>query len=200
MPAVQERAEIFLVLGALLATALFLYLIHAEVHESSFNQLKGLLNIALPRQVAQHFLHHPEAYHDRHRAPATALFIDFVGFSTTAEKLRNDVQALAHHLQRVMDVVVERLAAHDLIIDKFIGDAVMAFRGGPLVSGNETEHAQGVVRASLEAAAALRTLDDPYFSRVKMEELPIECLIGAFGTSGRLSSTADPWARCTSPP
>ena len=113
-PAVQGRAEFFLVIGALLATALFLYLIHAEVHETSWNQLKNLLNIALPRQVAEHFLQHPQAYHERHRAPATALFIDCVGFSSTAEKLRADVQALAQHLERVMDVVVERLVAHQI--------------------------------------------------------------------------------------
>jgi adenylate cyclase len=190
VPIFQERAEFFLVLGALLATALFLFLIHAEVHEASFSQLKSLLNIALPRQVAEYFLHHPDAYHERHRARATALFIDFVGFSATAEKLRSDVQALAQHLERVMDVVVERLAAHDLIIDKFIGDAVMAFRGGPLVQGDESAHARAVVRAALEAADALKILNDPYFSHVKIGGASDECLIGAFGTSGRLSYTA----------
>ncbi|MGA2479646.1 MAG: adenylate/guanylate cyclase domain-containing protein [Spirochaetia bacterium] len=185
-----ERAEFFLVVGALLSTALFLFLIHAEVHETSLNQLKSLLNIALPKQVAEHFLHNPEAYHERHRASATTLFIDFVGFSSTAEKLRSDVQALAYHLERVMDVVVERLIAHDLIIDKFIGDAVMAFRGGPLVSGNESDHARAVVRAALEAAAALTEMNDMYFSRVKIGGASDECLIGAFGTSRRLSYTA----------
>jgi adenylate cyclase len=188
-PAMQERAEFFLVLGALLATALFLYLIRAEVHEVSWNQLKSLLNIALPRQVAEHFLQHPQAYHERHRAPATALFIDFVGFSSTAEKLRADVQALAQHLEHVMDVVVERLVAHDLIIDKFIGDSVMAFRGGPLVGGNESDHARAVVRGAIEAAAALKELNDPYFSRAKIGGASDECFIGAFGTSGRLSYT-----------
>ncbi len=190
VPVLQERAEFFLVLGALLATALFLFLIHTEVHETSFNQLKSLLNIALPLQVADHFLHHPDAYHDRNRAPATTLFIDFVGFSSTAEKLRADVHELAHHLERVMDVVVDRLVAHDLIIDKFIGDAVMAFRGGPLVKGDENQHARAVVRGALEAAAALKELNDPYFSRVKIGGASDECLIGAFGTSKRLSYTA----------
>ena len=190
IPVLQEKAEFFLVLGALLATALFLFLIHAEVHETSWNQLKGLLNIALPMQVADHFLHHPGAYHERHRAPATAVFIDFVGFSSTAEKLKSDVHELAHHLERVMDIVVDRLVAHDLIIDKFIGDAVMAFRGGPLVTGDERRHAQAVVRGAIEAAAAIVELDDPYFSRVKIGGASDECLIGAFGTSKRLSYTA----------
>jgi len=189
-PLLSGSAEFFLVLGALLATVLFIFLVHNQVRETSWNQLRTLLNIALPRQVAEHFLHHPEAYDQRHRAPATALFMDFVGFSATAEKLRSDVQLLAQHLQQVMNVVVERLVAHDLIIDKFIGDAVMAFRGGPLVSGSATDHAQRVVRAALEAASALYDLNDPYFSRIKIGGASDECLIGAFGTSDRLSYTA----------
>jgi class 3 adenylate cyclase len=188
-PKSLNGAEFFLVIGALLATALFLYLIHGQLRETSWNQLRTLLNIALPRQVAEHFLHHPEAYKERHRAPATVLFIDFVGFSSTAEKLRDSVRTLAEHLERVMDSVVERLVAHDLIIDKFIGDAVMAFRGGPLVSGDAADHARRVVRAALEAAGVLGDLNDPYFSRVKIGGASDECLIGAFGTSRRLSYT-----------
>jgi class 3 adenylate cyclase len=189
-PAELGDAEFFLVLGALLATALFLFLIHSEVRESSWKQLRSLLNIALPRQVAEHFLHHPGAFHERSRAPATTIFIDFVGFSSTAEKLRSDVQALAHHLEMAMDVVVERLLAHDLIIDKFIGDAVMAFRGGPLVAGDSSDHARAVVSGALEAARALVEMDDPYFAKVKIGAASDECLIGVFGTSKRLTYTA----------
>jgi class 3 adenylate cyclase len=186
---VLDDAEFFLVLGALMATVLFLYLIHSQLRETSWNQLRTLLNIALPSQVAEHFLNHPEAYKERHRAAATILYIDFVGFSATAEKLRDDVSALAEHLESVMDAVVERLVAHDLIIDKFIGDAVMSFRGGPLVVGDAVDHAQRVVRAAMEAAGVLSDLNDPYFSRVKIGGASAECLIGAFGTSNRLSYT-----------
>jgi adenylate cyclase len=185
-----DDAEFFLVVGALMATVLFLYLIHSQLRETSWNQLRTLLNIALPRQVAEHFLHHPEAYKERHRAPATVLFIDFVGFSATSERLRNEVQTLAEHLELVMDAVVERLVAHDLIIDKFIGDAVMAFRGGPLVEGDPADHARRVVRAAIEAAGVLAEINDPYFARVKIGcASDGECMIGAFGTSRRLSYT-----------
>jgi adenylate cyclase len=88
-----------------------------------------------------------------------------------------------------MDAVVERLVAHDLIIDKFIGDAVMSFRGGPLVVGDAVDHARRVVHAAIEAAGVLSDLNDPYFSRVKIGGASDECLIGAFGTSKRLSYT-----------
>ena len=89
-----------------------------------------------------------------------------------------------------MDVVVECLLAHDLIIDKFIGDAVMAFRGGPLVSGDASDHARAVVRGALEAAKALVEMADPYFAKVKIGAASDECLIGVFGTSKRLTYTA----------
>jgi class 3 adenylate cyclase len=189
-PRFLDNAEFFLVIGALLATALFLYLIHSQLRETSWNQLRTLLNIALPYQVAEHFLSHPEAYKERYRAPATVVFIDFVGFSATSEKLRDEVKTLAEHLELVMDAVVERLVEHDLIIDKFIGDAVMAFRGGPLVKGDASDHAQRVVRAALEAAGVLADINDPYFAHVKIGcASDDECMIGAFGTSRRLSYT-----------
>jgi adenylate cyclase len=89
-----------------------------------------------------------------------------------------------------MDRLVGELVKHDLIIDKFIGDAVMSFRGGPLVSGGPCDHAYRTVRAALDSIKALRALCDPYFHRVKIGGASSDdCLIGAFGTSARLSYT-----------
>jgi len=132
---------------------------------------------------------YPQSYQERNKAEATIVFIDIVAFSATSEKLRDSVQELSSHLERTMDTIVEKLVAHDLIIDKFIGDAVMAFRGGPLVDGDAGDHARRVVAGALEAAEALKKIDDPYFSRVKVGGASGECLIGAFGTSKRLSYT-----------
>ena len=89
-----------------------------------------------------------------------------------------------------MDRLVGELVEHDLIIDKFIGDAVMSFRGGPLVAGDPAEHAYRAVRAALDSIKALAALNDPYFHRVKIGGASADdCLIGAFGTSARLSYT-----------
>jgi adenylate cyclase len=115
--------------------------------------------------------------------------MDFVGFTRTTEKLGADVQTLSHHLERAMDCVVAELLAHDLIIDKFIGDAIMAFRGGPLVKGDPAEHARRVVKGALDGRRALLALGDPYFSNMKIGGASAECMIGAFGTSRRLSYT-----------
>jgi class 3 adenylate cyclase len=182
--------EFFLVLGAMVAIFMFVVIMHFQLEDVSAGQLRALLNIALPRQVAEHFFHHPHSYGEKHRMPATILFMDFVGFTRVSEELASDVPKLSQHLERAMDCVVAELATHDLIIDKFIGDSIMSFRGGPLVVGTAEEHAARVVRGALAGDRALRALKDPHFGQLKIGGASTtECLIGAFGTSSRLSYT-----------
>jgi adenylate cyclase len=89
-----------------------------------------------------------------------------------------------------MDRLVMELTRYDMIIDKFIGDAVMSFRGGPLVAGDAAEHAYRAVMAALDSARALEELNDTYFRTVKIGGASCDdCLIGAFGTSARLTYT-----------
>ena len=106
---------------------------------SSTRRLAGpvarLLNLALPRQVAERFISDPTAYGQKCRTPAAVLFMDFVGFTQTCERLAHDPDTISAHLEAAMDRLVSELVKHDLIIDKFIGDAIMSFRGGPLVTG-----------------------------------------------------------------
>src|SRR5262249_59632744 len=89
-------------------------------------QVRAILNVALPTQVTEWLMEHPEAWNRTVRAPATIVFCDIKGFTTTVEKLAiDDVRV---RLERALDAIVDAHLAHDLIIDKFIGDAVMSFR------------------------------------------------------------------------
>jgi len=59
-----------------------------------------------------------------------------------------------------------------------------------LVSGTPADHAARAVRAALDSVKALAELNDPYFHKVKIGGASDDdCLIGAFGTSARLSYT-----------
>jgi adenylate cyclase len=168
----------------------FLYIMAYHQLDVSQSQLRALLNLALPKQVAETFIHDPTAYEQKSRTPAAVLFMDFVGFTRTCERLARDPDTISAHLERAMDRLVGELVEHDLIIDKFIGDAIMSFRGGPLVTGDLPEHAYRAVRAALDSIEALKTLDDTYFKHVKIGGAAADdCLIGAFGTSARLSYT-----------
>ncbi|MDR3639444.1 MAG: adenylate/guanylate cyclase domain-containing protein [Isosphaeraceae bacterium] len=190
---VEARAdefEFFLVLGMMITMLYFMYIMTYHQHDVSQAQLRGLLNLALPKQVAERFMLDPHCYDRKLRRPATIVFMDFVGFSQTCEELAHDPDRLSSHLEAAMDRMVGELIRNDMIIDKFIGDAVMSFRGGPLVEGTPADHAYRAVRAGLESIRALSELQDPYFRRVKIGGASSDdCLIGAFGTSARLSYT-----------
>jgi class 3 adenylate cyclase len=182
--------EFFLMLGMIFSMVLFIYLLTFYNLEITRTQLRGLLNLALPRQVADQFVEDPSAYTRKSRMPATVLFMDFVGFTSICESFADDPDTLSMHLEAAMDRLVSELVKHDMIIDKFIGDAVMSFRGGPLVEGSAADHAYRAVWAALDSIRALAELDDPYFKQVKIGGASADdCLIGAFGTSARLSYT-----------
>lgn len=186
----SNEVEFFLILGMMFAMLFFLYIMAYHQLDVTQAQLRALLNLALPRQVADRFVHEPTTYTQKSRMPASILFMDFAGFTRTCEQLSRDPDTLSAHLEAAMDRLVGELVEHDMIIDKFIGDAVMSFRGGPLVAGDPEEHARRTVRAALDSIKALEALDDPYFHRVKIGGASAEdCLIGAFGTSARLSYT-----------
>ncbi len=186
----SNEYESFLILGMMLMMLFFLYIMAYHQLDVSQAQLRALLNLALPRQVAERFMNEPTAYGQKCRTPAAVLFMDFVGFTQTCERLARDPDTISAHLEAAMDRLVGELVKHDLIIDKFIGDAIMSFRGGPLVTGDLPEHAYRAVRAALDSTKALEALDDPYFKRVKIGGASADdCMIGAFGTSARLSYT-----------
>lgn len=183
-----DTAELFLVVGSLLGMVLTLVVARYQIPALWSRQMRALLNVALPRQVAEHLLRNPVAYDQTVRAPATVMFCDIKGFTRTVETLSLD--QVKHHLERALDAVVEAHVAEDLIIDKYIGDSVMSFRGGNLVEGDAADHARRVVRGALAGARALRELGDPHFREVKVGGASAaDALIGTFGTSKRLSYT-----------
>jgi adenylate cyclase len=186
----SDEIEFFLILGMIITMLFFMYIMIYQQYDISQSQLLAFLNLALPKQVAERLVTNPGAYGQKSRMPASILFMDLVGFTHTCEELAHHPDRLAAHLEAAMDRLVGELVRHDLIIDKFIGDAVMSFRGGPLVSGDLAEHAYRATRAALDSSKALTALNDPYFYRVKIGGASSDdCLIGAFGTSVRLSYT-----------
>lgn len=183
-----DRVELLLVLGALLGLALLLVVSRYQVPALISRQVRALLTVAMPRQVAEWLLANPDQYDHTVRMPATVIFCDIKGFTATTERI--GLEELKHHLERAMDAVVAAHEGRGLIIDMFIGDAVMSFRGGHIVGGEPGEIAWRVVRAALEGIRGLRTLDDPWFKEVKVGGASsANALIGAFGTSRRLSYT-----------
>jgi class 3 adenylate cyclase len=84
------------------------------------------------------------------RRVVTVLFSDIRGFTTLCERI--DPNKLVSILNRYFDSMVEIIYRHGGLLDKFIGDAVMAIFEGP-------ESAQDSVLAALEMMQEVARLD-----------------------------------------
>ncbi|MEL7036624.1 MAG: adenylate/guanylate cyclase domain-containing protein [Cyanobacteria bacterium J06592_8] len=94
---------------------------------------------------------------------ATILFADIRDFSTIAEKMEPDLLML--WLNEYMNSMADTVLSHDGIIDKFIGDAIMAGFGVPLPRTDESEVAHDAISAvacALEMAEKLRSLNQKW--------------------------------------
>ena len=110
-----NQFEFFLTLGMMFSMIMFMYIMAYHQIDVTHAQLRGLLNLALPKQVAEQFESDPTAYTRKCRMPATILFMDFVGFTRTCETLAHDPDLLSEHLEAAMDRLVGELstARHD---------------------------------------------------------------------------------------
>ena len=92
---------------------------------------------------------------------ATVLFTDLQNFSTLAEQL--EPEALMDWLNEYMEAMSQLVLAHGGVVDKFIGDAVMAVFGVPIPRTTEdaiAQDAKAAVRCALEMGANLELLNE----------------------------------------
>ena len=89
------------------------------------------------------------------RKTVTAVFCDVAGSTALGERL--DPEALRHVLGRYYSEMRAVLERHGGLVEKFIGDAVVAVFGVPVVHEDDALRA---VRAAVEMRASLERLND----------------------------------------
>jgi adenylate cyclase len=97
---------------------------------------------------------------------ATVLFTDLVGFTSVSEKL--DPQTLMHWLNEYMEAMAEQVEKHGGIINKYIGDAIMAVFGVPVARKTEAgvgEDAASAVNCALAMGTKLVQLNSMWEER-----------------------------------
>src|SRR4051795_8266318 len=117
----------------------------------------------------------------------TVMFIDLAGFTGMSERMGSRIIPL---LSRYFNSVSAQVQANGGTIDKFIGDAVMAFWGAPKVNA---QHAIDCCRAALACQRAVREADlrDDASRPVKIR-IGInsgDMLVGNIGSEVRLNYT-----------
>ncbi|MFC3133397.1 adenylate/guanylate cyclase domain-containing protein [Microbaculum marinum] len=121
------------------------------------------------------------------RRELTILFADIEGFTGLSERLGEEVVPV---LGRYLDAMSNEIQAQRGTVDKFIGDAVMAFWGAP---HDNAGHARDACRAALNAYRAVREngiADDrgrPLAMRIGINTGTV--LVGNIGSERRLNYT-----------
>lgn len=118
-------------------------------------QVEGMFGRYVSRQVRDFLIEHPEAANPSGRKERlTIFFSDIRGFTSMSEKMEpQEVQQLLSEYFTEMTSILFR---HGGTLDKFMGDAIMAFFGNP---EPQPDHAKRAVLMALDMQEAIARLN-----------------------------------------
>ena len=145
-----------------LSLSFSLIMIYRVVFEQAEQRtIRGVMARYLSPSVSQWALKDPErlALGGETRT-MTVLFSDLRGFTSLSQNM--DPQALTALLNEYMTAMTEIVFQHDGVLDKYIGDAIMAFWNAPM---EQEDHARRACDTALDMLARLQTLQADWAGR-----------------------------------
>lgn len=124
-------------------------------------QLAGLFGQYVPPELVDEMAKNPEAISmEGESREMTVLFSDVRGFTSISEGL--DPKQLSQLMNEFLTSMTHVIHENRGTIDKYMGDAIMAFWGAPLHDSNHASHA---VKAGMEMLDRLETLQAEFQRR-----------------------------------
>jgi adenylate cyclase len=154
---------------ALSFTSITTYRLFTEQKEK--RHIRQTFSKFVSKAVVDDLLKHPEKVKlGGDKMDITVIFSDIRGFTTISEKLTPEklVEHLNEYLQSMTDIIIK----YDGTLDKYIGDAIMAFWGAPIPN---KDHALMACRAAVEMMTELKSLNLKWANENKP---PLEIGIG----------------------
>ncbi len=134
-------------------------------------RLMSTLSRYVTRQIAEQLLKDRDRLKlGGQRSRVAVLFSDIRNFTTLSERF--DAEEVVTMLNEYFSLMIDPIFKYEGTLDKFIGDAIMAVFGAPVVHDDDAERA---VRAAIEMRAALKHYNQ---LRAQRGEEPIETGIG----------------------
>ncbi|MCB1876552.1 MAG: GAF domain-containing protein [Chromatiales bacterium] len=157
---------------------------------SQEKRLRNTMARYMTKEVAERLIESGDEALGGTAQDVSVLFSDIRGFTSLSERLgaRGTVSLLNEYFGAMTDAVF----GHRGIVDKFIGDAIMAVFGAPFSSGQDSVDA---VRAGLDMLAALDAFNSQQASRgdqtidIGIGIASGEAVVGNIGSSRRMDYT-----------
>lgn len=160
--AIFIRYEVWMNMIYPVLTMMTIYLVitvyHYVTEEREKKKIRGAFQYYLTASVVNEILKDPSKLKlGGDKKHLSVMFSDIRGFTTIAEKLSPEelVKLLNEYLTAMTDIVFK----YDGLLDKYIGDAIMAVFGAPL---DQPDHAFRACRTALEMMSELRRLREKW--------------------------------------
>lgn len=159
------------------------------------NFATGALGKYIPRDIAQAIIDKPELLSlGGEKRTIYVLFSDLEGFTKMSHAIPPEM--VAKLLNRYLDMLSQVVLDHGGVIDKFVGDAVVAFWGAPISRPDDGARAARAGYAMWQAGEAFRrevAAIDPDLPKIGKTRVGLhygEAVIGNFGGATRIQYTA----------
>lgn len=160
-----SAANLVLPLAASLLLIAMLYALNMSwgyfVESRSKRQFTELFGQYVPPELVDEMARDPESYSMEGRnAELTVLFADIRSFTSLSEGMAP--KELAHLMNDYFGAMTDVIRAQRGTLDKYIGDAIMAFWGAPVT---DAEHARHAVQSALAMQQSVSALAEPFRAR-----------------------------------
>lgn len=165
----------------------------AGAAQRSFAQ--GALGKYIPRDIAQQIIDQPELLElGGQKREIYVLFSDLEGFTKMSHAIEPEM--VAKLLNRYLEMLSKVVLDHGGVIDKYVGDAVVAFWGAPIARPDDAERAAKAGYAMWKAGEDFRNevaAMDPNLPKIGKTRVGLhfgEAVVGNFGGDSRIQYTA----------
>ncbi len=156
---------------------------------------QGALGKYLPQSIADEIIEKPELLRlGGEKRAIFVLFSDLEGFTKMSHAIPPEM--VARLLNRYLEMLSEVILDHGGILDKFIGDAVVAFWGAPISRPDDGTRAARAGYAIWQAGEDFRAevaAMDPDLPKIGQTRVGLhygEAVVGNFGGENRIQYTA----------
>ncbi|MFP4637605.1 MAG: adenylate/guanylate cyclase domain-containing protein [Spirochaetaceae bacterium] len=130
------------------------YAYQAVVAQKKETRIRNIFQRYVPQEVIDRFFEHPESMLVGDNRVVSVLFSDIRSFTSISEGMMPD--ELVNSLNSYFSVMVDIIMGHNGVVDKYIGDAIMAFFGAPV---KREDDARQSVLAGIEMTEALKAFN-----------------------------------------
>ena len=127
------------------------------------------------------------------RTHIAVLFVDVRGFTTMSERLADEPEKVVEILNRYLSLIAECILKNGGTLDKFVGDAAMAFWGAPLPQEDYVMNAVKAAADMVKGSAALSEQLQEEFGQTVSFGIGIhmgDAIVGNMGSVQRMDYTA----------